>query len=77
MVSDRDMEKNEPVIEIKFGTYGETLEEIRSVYVRHFTELIKASRGNMEALTELEHMFKEGLYIVNNQQAEILYPKEK
>lgn len=48
----------EKIIEIKFGTCQQTNEQIRSVYIKSLSDAIKASRGDLKALEELQRLVK-------------------
>lgn len=54
-----------PAITIKFGTCSQTHQEILSVYIKSFQHAINAARGDVKALTDLNRLAKEAVWLTD------------
>ena len=55
-----------PTIEVKFGTIEELNEQVLSVYIKTITDVINASRGDINALTNIRNFAKEVVWLTDS-----------
>jgi hypothetical protein len=64
-----------PMIEIQFGNYQQTVEEIGRIYIKTLSDAVRASRYDMAMLIKLNHLGKELAWMTDAAMFELKNPE--